>query len=421
MAAISKIQVEDSIDHLFRHHAGQMVSVLCRLFGFERIDMIEDAVQDSMIAALRKWPFAGMPENPTAWLTQTAKNRLIDKLRRDNRSQSSDEDFDIADPSDALPVFFSSELSEDQLRMIFACCHPSIPPDSQVALTLKIVGGFSVAEIAAAYLANEETVAKLLTRAKSRLRSAGVSLEIPSGIELSERLDAVLRVLYLMFNEGYSASGGHALIRTDLCFEAVRLAEKTAQHPVTGSPKVHALASLFLFQAARLSTRTDSSGELLLLADQNRSMWNAEMLARGLEHFRLSATGDELSDYHIEAEIASLHALAPDYESTDWRRILEGYDLLLSRRFSPVVALNRVVCIGEIFGSMRALDDLSGLAENYLMTSFNLFHVTRGHFLAEVNQTSGALASYERALKLTSNETVKRFISGKIEMLKSAS
>lgn len=210
--------------------------------------MIEDAVQDALIAALRKWPFAGIPENPTAWLTQTAKNRLIDRLRREGKVESAADDLEIEDTATQTPQFFASEISEGQLRMIFACCHPSIAPDIQVALTLKIVGGFSVAEIASAYLANEASVAKMLTRAKSRIRGGRISLDIPVAGEITARLDAVLKVLYLIFNEGYGASGGNELVRRDLCFEAIRLVELLAAHNMTTSPKVHAAAALFFFR-----------------------------------------------------------------------------------------------------------------------------------------------------------------------------
>lgn len=262
-------EISETIDHLFRQHAGQMVSILSRIFGIEKIDEVEDAVHDSMIAALKKWPYGGIPENQLAWLIETAKNRMLDQLRRSKRVENIDEDFDISDKH-LIDQRFSGEIDEDQLRMIFACCHPAIAADSQVALTLKVVGGFSVSEIARAYLAKDEAVAKMITRAKKSLLV--VPLQIPAGAELNERLDAVLRGLYLMFNEGYTASAGDDLVRIDLCFEAIRLAEIIARHPVTSSPKVHALAALFLFQAARLQARTNHRGELLLLADQDRSL-----------------------------------------------------------------------------------------------------------------------------------------------------
>ncbi|HEX6279168.1 MAG TPA: DUF6596 domain-containing protein, partial [Pyrinomonadaceae bacterium] len=306
---------------------------------------------------------------------------------------------------------------EDQIRMIFGCCHPEVPADSRVALTLKIVGGFSVGEIARAYLAKDEAIAKMLTRAKQKLRT--VALEIPAGGALGERLDSVLRVLYLMFNEGYSASAGSDLVRRDLCLEAIRLTGLLLAHPATSDPKVHALAAMLLFQAARLRTRTDASGDLLLMADQDRNLWDRQMLGKGLEHFLRAAAGNELSDYHIEAEIASIHALAPTYEATEWARILKCYDLLLARNFSPVVALNRVVALGEVSGPEAALDDLGDLAANYLMTSFNLFHITRGHLLAQLRRNSEAAEAYRRAGELTKNDAVVRFLERKIQVLTS--
>ncbi|MEQ1761886.1 MAG: sigma-70 family RNA polymerase sigma factor [Pyrinomonadaceae bacterium] len=410
-------QVRDSIDHLFRHRAGQMVSILARRFGVVNIELIEDSVQDALVAAMKTWPYSGVPENQSAWLIQTAKNRVIDQLRRGAKSESIEaSELDVPDdrPDDTR---FESELTEDQIRMMFACCHPEVPADSRVALTLKIVSGFNVVEIARAYLAKDEAIAKMLTRAKQKLRT--LDLEIPAGAALNERIDSVLRVLYLMFNEGYSASEGIDLTRQDLCEEAIRLGKLLADHPQTSLPKVEALISLFLFQAARLSARTDAAGDLLLLAEQDRSLWDRGMLAAGLEHFRMAAAGDDLSEYHIEAEIASVHALSPDYTATDWERIVACYDELLKRKFSPVVALNRLVALGETHGNEAALIELSELASNYLMTSFNLYHVTRGHFLTRVDRVAEAIESYKRAAELTKNEPVQRFIRRKIEMLES--
>lgn len=411
----SEIQVHDSIDHLFRHHAGQMVSVLCRIFGFDRIDMIEDAVQDALIAALRKWPFTGVPENPTGWLTQTAKNRLIDRLRRDGRSESADDELEIADPASEKPVYFPGEIAEDQLRMIFACCHPAIPPDSQVALTLKTVGGFNVAEIASAYLANEEAVAKMLTRAKSRLRDGGVAFDIPVAHEITARLDAVLKVLYLMFNEGYGASGGNELVRRDLCFEAIRLVELLSAHPSTASPKVHAAAALFLFQASRLTARTGHTGELILLPDQDRTLWDSKLIGRGIRHMRLSTGGSEISSFHLEAEIAAAYTLSPDYGSTDWKRILECYTLLQQLSYSRIAELNRIIVLGRIDGPSAALRALEELADREGLENYNLFHITRGHLLAEVDRSAEATDAFKSALSLTRNEAVRRFITGRLE------
>ncbi len=410
MTPVSEVQVRDSVDHLFRHNAGQMVSVLCRIFGFDRIDLIEDAVQDALIAALRKWSFTGIPDNPTAWLTQTARNRMIDVLRRDNRSEAVDENFDLADTAETEPAYFAGEMSEDQLRMIFACCHPSIAPDSQVALTLKIVGGFSVAEIASAYLSNEDAVARMLTRAKARLRTSGVGQDIPVAGEITGRLDAVLKVLYLIFNEGYGASAGNELLRRDLCFEAIRLVEILTRHSLTKFPKVHAAAALFLFQAARFPARTDHTGELVLLPEQDRTLWDKSLATRGLWHLRNSARGDEISTFHLEAEIAGIYTLAENYQATDWKRILDCYDVLREISFSRIAELNRAVVVGQIDGPEAGLAALESLAGGNDLSSYNLFHITRAHLLSQLSDRMQAKAAYQQALSLTKNESIRRFI-----------
>jgi RNA polymerase sigma factor (sigma-70 family) len=414
--------INDSLDHLFRHYAGQMVSVLSRIFGVRHIDLIEDAVQDALVAAMRKWPHTEVPRNPRAWLTETAKNRVLDRLRRDSRTAGIDAgEFDP--PSPAVidgAVRFDGEFGEDQLRMIFACCHPSIAPDSQVALTLKIVGGFSVAEIAGAYLSNEGSIAKMLTRAKQKLRSGGVPLEIPAGEESGTRLDAVLKVLYLMFNEGYGASAGDEYIRRDLCFEAIRLVELVARHPSTALPKSHAAAALFFMQAARFPARADNAGELVLLGDQDRTLWDRKLIGRGMRHLQLSARGGEISPFHLEAEIAAIYSTAPDFASTDWERILECYSLLQDISFSPVAELNRVIVIGRLRGPEAGLVALESAAVRHDLGRYNLLHITGGHLLAELGRPGEAARSYAQALKLTHNNAVRRFVQRKLDELKVA-
>lgn len=412
--------VHESVDHLFRHHAGQMVSVLSRIFGLEKLDMIEDAVQDALVSALKNWPYAGFPDSPRAWLIQVSKNKILDRLRRDSRNISEEELETALHGVDAADtVYFDNEVGEDQLRMIFACCHTAIPPDSQVALTLKTVGGFGVREIASAFLAQEDSVTRMISRARQKLRDGGIRLEIPPPAEIPYRLEAVLKVLYLMFNEGYSASEGDALVRTDLCFEAIRLGELLAVHPVTGTPKTHALAALFLFQGARLSSRHDYRGDLLLLSEQDRESWDKSMLVRAMHRFRLSASGDELSDYHLEAEIAACHALAEDFDSTDWGRILGCYEDLASRKFSPIVEMNRMIVHAKVHGYREALGELDKFGADNRLRNYNLFHVTRAHFLAETGENSQARESYEQALSLTRNEPVKRFLQKKIAAIPS--
>lgn len=408
-------KLNETIDHLFRRHSGQMVASLCRVFGFDKIDTVEDAVQDSLIAALKTWPYSGVPEHQLAWLTRVARNRCIDVLRRSNKSTSieDDETFELrAEEERGEKTTFASEIAEDQLQMIFACCHPAISPDSRVALTLKTVGGFSVAEIAHAFLSKEDAINKLITRAKARLRESSVRMTLPAPGELPQRIDSVLKTLYLMFNEGYSASTGEALTRKDLVFEAVRLVSILATHPVTTSPTVDALAALFCFQAARMPQRSDHNGELLILAEQDRDVWDRGLIARGLHHFRLSAAGDKMSDYHLEAEIAAIYTLAADYFATDWKRIHWCYEQLQARRFSPVRELNRIIVLGEIDGHDRAYERLLTLEDK--LSSYSLFFVTKAHYETQRGENALAAASLTRALELSTNDPVRRFIERKL-------
>ena len=406
-------EIRDSLDHLFRRHAGQIVSVLARRFGYQNLELIEDSVQDALVAAMKKWPFTGEPENARAWLIETAKNRLIDQFRRIARSEAISERAEQFS-KDAIEATLAGEIEDDELQMIFACCYPTIPPDSQVALTLKTVGGFSVSEIARAFLSNNEAIAKMLTRAKAKLRENALSFELTSQDELSTRRDAVLKVLYLMFNEGYAASEGDELVRKDLCFEAIRLALIVALHPKTRLPKVNALLALFLFQAARLETRIDQNGELLLLEDQDRSRWNQAMLAEGLKQFRLSASGNELSNYHLEAEIAAVHALASDFDSTDWTRILECYDALQKRKFSTIAELNRIVAIEKVKGTKAAIAALDFLSENHDLSRNVIYQLTRGHLNALSNDKANSISAFTSAIELSKNEPVRRYLARRI-------
>lgn len=409
-------EINNFVGHLFRHHAGKMAAVLVRHFGVVNIDTIEDAIQDAMITAMKRWPFSGTPENPTAWLTQVAKNAVIDKLRRGQKSVTID-DLEFAHENKPA-THFEGEIDDDQLRLIFACCHRSISPDSQVALTLKIVGGFSVGEIARAFLSNEASVAKLITRAKASLKTGDIALEIPAGNELAERLSAVLKVLYLMFNEGYSPTGGSEVVRRDLCTEAMRLVEYLSQHPSNRLPQTHALAALFYFHAARFTARIDRDGDMLLLGDQDRSVWDRSLIGRGLEHMTASATGDVISDYHLEAEIASIHMVAESVETTDWPRILECYDILQRRSFSPIAELNRAVAIGQIEGPRHALNVLDAIANDGKLSSYYLFHAAKAYYLSLLGRRNEAMAAYEKALSHSYNETARQLIENRIAKLR---
>ncbi|CAM2066587.1 RNA polymerase sigma factor [Sulfidibacter corallicola] len=413
------------VDHLFRQQAGQMVSTLARVFGSEHLDLAEDVVQEAMLKAMRQWPFCGVPDNPAAWLVTVAKNRALDLLRRKTVFRGKREAIEATllewhgetkgRGPDVGGTRFDRELRDDQLRMIFTCCHPDIPHQSRVALTLKTAGGFSVSEIARAFLCNQGTIAQRLVRAKRRIREKGIAVTMPLPSELESRLDTVLSVLYLMFNEGHSPHEGSVVIRADLCHEAIRLASLLADHPVTMRPKVHALTALFLFQAARLPARADAHGGLLLLSEQDRSCWDRALIARALHHFERSAFGDELTAFHLEAEIASCHTLAIDSARTDWPRITMLYDMLLKIRPDPIVALNRAVALAEAKGAEEALAALDELAGHSALASYYPYHAACGEMLRRLGMGEAAADAFLKAQSLCSSEPVRVFLQRRAE------
>jgi RNA polymerase sigma-70 factor (ECF subfamily) len=408
--------VSTSVEYALRRDAGRINSVLIRIFGVEQIDAIEDAVQEALIKALRVWSIKGIPENQTAWLIQVAKNHLYDQFRKQNRLTSLDEEFRSVERAVSLTgdqFFFENEISEDQLRMIFACCHPSIPKDSQIALTLKTVGGFNNREIASAFLAKRPTIDKMLVRAKSRLKTQRESFVIPDPEKLKIRLESVLKVVYLMFNEGYMALEGDRLIRSELCIEAIRLVRLLADNRLTSSPKTMALAALLHFQGSRLSARTGDDGFPALLSEQNRGEWDFEMIRDGLQFMRASAGGDELSSYHLEMEIASEHVLASSYEATDWHSILRSYEALYHINSSPVVGLNMVFALGKVHGAEAGLIAMSQLDEAELKNYYP-YHMTIAEFSKQTGNHKAALKAYKIAFGMTSNESVKKFIGNKL-------
>lgn len=399
------------VDGLFRREAGRMVSTLCRVFGPHNLELAEDVVQEALLRALREWPFRGVPDDPSAWLSRVARNRALDLLRRDANLARKAPLLREEEGSEPAPeVFFDGELEDDTLRMVFTCCHPAVPRDARVALTLKTVGGFGVPEIARAYLAKPATIAQRLVRAKRRIREAGVRFEVPAGAQLPARLDSVLEVLYLVFNEGYAAASGEAALRADVCAEAVRLAEKVAAHPETALPRAHALAALLLLQGARLPARTDDGGDPVLLPGQDRSRWDPGMLARGFAHLERAAGGGDLSPYHLEAGIAAAHAAAPSFEATDWPYILSLYDALLAVKPSPVAALNRAVALAMVDGPGPALAAVDGAAAHPALAEYPLLHAVRGDLLARLGEMGRAAASFRRALELPLSEPDRRLM-----------
>ena len=394
-------------EHFFRHEAGTLVSVLTGIFGIDRLQLAEDVVQEALLRALRTWPYYGVPRNPAAWITQTAKNLALDVIRRETRFR--DKQPEIAASlehwaSDSavsdLPLF-DGEIKDSRLRLMFACCHPLIPLEAQTALALKTLCGFSVGEIAKAFLAKEAAIAKRLTRAREKIQDLHIPLEIPSGEELASRLDGVLQTLYLLFNEGYKASSGENLVRADLCFEAARLATALAEHPVGNHPRTHALVALMLLNAARLPARSDAAGNILRLRDQDRSHWNKGMVALGMLALRKSAAGIELSEYHLQAGIAACHCLATDYASTDWPRIVSLYEQLMRINNSPVAALNRAVAIAQVHGPPAGLAALEAIPDLPSLSSYYLLYAVRAEFQAQLGDFDAAAENLRTAIRFT--------------------
>jgi RNA polymerase sigma-70 factor (ECF subfamily) len=411
--------VPEVVDHLFRYQAGQVVASLTRIFGAEHLDLVEDVVQGTLIKALRVWPFGGIPDNPAGWIMRTAKNGALDVLRREKSLRDKQEE--IARLPEYSPTrveehddWNEQELGDDQLGMIFMCCHPALSRPARVALTLKTLGGFGVPEIARAFLVEETTIAQRLVRAKRTLREMKVQFEMPESEQLPARLDSVLEVLYLLFNEGYSAHQGEDLIRQDLCEEAVRLTYILAKHQVGDTPKVHALLALMLLQASRLPARTDDDGEILLLQEQDRSQWDRSLIRMGLVELARSAEGDRISEYHLQAGIAYYHACATSYEETDWPGILVQYDDLMEVAPSPVVALNRAVVLAKVYGPKVGLRELERVYSMPGMEHYYLFHATRAELCRQSGDRPGAVLAYRSALDLATTAPEQRFLARKL-------
>lgn len=409
--------------HLFRREAARLVSVLTRAFGVERLELAEDVVQEALVRALQTWPYYGVPENPVAWVTQTARNLALDVLRRE--SYFRDRRREIADfleqwsaRADANPAgaaaSFDGEIEDSRLRLMFTCCHPLVPADAQAALALKTLCGFGVGEIASAFLSTEAAVTKRLARAREKIRELQIPFEIPSGEDLSARLDGVLQTIYLLFNEGYKASRGDSLVRTDLCEEAVRLAALLAAHPAGDTPRTHALLALMLLNGSRLAARVDDAGNLLRLRHQDRSRWDRAMIARGLRHLARSAAGEDLSEFHLHAGISALHCAAADDASTDWAGILALYDRWAGINDSPVVALNRAVAVAHVHGPRAGLDAVESIRDRRALESYYLLYAVMSDFEARLGDFDAASQHLRRASGLTELKSERAFLAERL-------
>lgn len=403
-------------EHFFRHESARLVATLAGQFGAQRLQWVEDVVQEALVRALQTWPYRGVPDNPAAWLTQTARHLALDQLRREQRWDERQEGISAEQARwMAVPVdeaaWDEAHLRDDTLRLMFVCCHPQLSAEAQIALALRTLCGLSPAEIAAAFVTTEAAISKRLVRARARIRELELPFELPEAHELPQRLDAVLASLYLLFNEGYKASSGEHLVRADLCHEAIRLAELLATHPATDLPQCHALLALMLLSASRLPARTDEAGDILRLHEQDRSLWDQALIHRGIQHLQLSARGEALSEYHLEAGIAACHCTASTHAATDWARILTLYDQLVLLTSSPVVALNRAIAVGRVQGAHSGLDALAAVKG---LDTYLSLHAARGAFAAELGQHQTAATHYCRALALAALPSERRFFESRI-------
>ena len=411
--------VSQLVEHLFRHESGKMVATLTRIFGIEHLNLAEDVVQETLSRALQTWPYRGVPENPSAWIMRASRNLALDVIRRQTTFRAKEAEIarlierDASAPETAN--FSENEIADDRLRMMFVCCHPVIPAEAQVALALKTLCGFSVMEIGRAFLTSEAAIAKRLTRAKQKIQEARIPFEIPVGAELARRLDSVLQSLYLLFNEGYKASSGEKLVRDELCQEAIRLTELLANHLAGNQPKTHALLALMLLNAARFAAREDPHGNLLRLQEQDRTRWDQMTIARGMSHLRESAAGDGLSEYHLQAGIAVCHAMAIDYESTDWERILSLYDRLMEFDDSPVVALNRAVAVANVHGPKAGLEAVRAIRGREKLDAYHLFYSVIGELEMRLNHHGAAAREFRKAFELAATKSERAFLLKRLQ------
>ena len=407
--------IHNLVDHLFRQKAGQITAILVKIFGIEHIDLAEDVVQDALIKAIQRWPFSGVPENPGGWLLQAAKNRALDVLRRETSFRAKQPDL-LRQVNQTMNPHSEKNLFEDeQLTLMFTCCHPQLTLENQTALILKTLCGFSVDEIARGFLSSPTTIAQRLVRAKRKIKDEMIRFEIPHDKELRLRLTTVLHVLYLLFNEGYSATEGEDLVRQDLCEEAVRLGTLLAAHPTGESPETHALLSLMLFQASRFPTRTDSDGNLIVLSEQDRTKWDQDLIQRGYFHLDRASSGSEISEYHLQASIAACHASAKSYEATNWKGILGFYDMLILINRSPVLLLNRAVALCMVEGTESGLNELDRLKDLPSLKEYYLLPATYAEFYRLAGDRKKAKEYYQKTLELVRTKPERQFMTRRLK------
>ncbi len=415
--------IEQTVEHLFRHEWGKLVSVLTKLFGPQNLQLAEDVVQDTLEKALHTWKIGGLPDNPSAWLFTAARNKAIDVLRRQKRTDALAQQITplLQSEYSLVPTVHETvqagSINDDQLRMMFVCCHPSLSAEAQVALILKTLCGFSVTEIAKSFLTGYGTIEKRLYRARQSFRDNQVSFDLPPENEISNRLENVLTAIYLLFNEGYNSTQHEKLVREDLMQEAMRLCELICSSTLVEQAEARALLALMNFIASRNETRLDDAGNILLLAQQDRGRWNKERIREGIRHLERSTESDRISRYHLEAMIAYEHAAAPTYEQTNWNSILRYYDLLRVHYPSPIVELNRAIAIGEWYGPAEGIKAIESIPPSAPLLTYYLLPATLGEFWLKLRQREKAIRYFNEAKSLTHSAAEKKLLQQKIDSL----
>ncbi len=404
----------------YRKDSGQLVSILTKIFGPANIEMAEDVVQDAMLEALNHWKEKGVPDNPSAWLMQTAKNKALNILKRDKYKfeYASNQLYllqdEWSDESAIEQMFSDEEIKDDQLRMMFVCCHPEIGKESQTTLILKTLCGFTISEIARAYLSSVATITKRLVRSRQTIRDLNIPFDLPPNENLAERLESVLETIYLLFNEGYSASDGDEHIRMNICSEAIRLCRIISELPSGKNSATFSLLALMCLNASRFGARISKDGDIILLNEQNRSLWNQALIQSGINYLQKAADQGMINTYYIQAAISSCHCIAPSYDQTNWAEILNLYNLLIRIDQSPVVQLNRVVAFSKVYGQADALKELDIISKSGSLENYYLFYAVKGELLMELSNWADARINFEKASSLTSNNSELKVISKKI-------
>lgn len=408
------------VDHLFRHEAGRMTAVLTRIFGTGNLYLVEDVVQDAFVKAVQTWGYKGVPENPAGWLMAVARNKALDIVRRNNNykhiSLELSSQLERVTEQQIEHLFLDNEIADSQLRMIFACCHPALQEEDQVALTLKVVSGFSAAEIARALVMQEAAVQKRLYRARKALQEHQIQLEIPAGPALTARLDMVLLVIYLLFNEGYNSQKSDELIRKDLCVEAMRLCYLLTEHVAGKQPVCFALLALMCFQASRFESRMENGETIILLQHQDRSLWDQDLISKGYQFLNYSSQGKQLSVYHIESAIAAEHCLATSFENTNWVRMLKLYDMLADFKPTGIVLLNRAVVKAQLELYGQSLEDILGIKNiQSLLASQYIYSAVLGDIYLRAGEKTYAKQYLTQAMEMTQSVAEKKLIASKLE------